>query len=473
MVAQISFSQWQTEQRLTTNNGTSWTSYNNARCISASNGFVHTVWYASTTGNFNIYYERLTEAGLISIPIRISNSDSVTRFPSIASVGMYVHIIWMDSKNGSNNNEIYYRRSTDSGNTFLPETRLTNNAGESDYGSIAVEGNNVYVVWMDTRDNNQEIYFKRSTDNGGSWGSDVRLTNNSSNSLYPTIAVFNSNIHVAWSENRDLNFEIYYKRSTDGGANWGNDTRLTYDVVNSSIPSIAVNESKLHVVWTDERDLVAQIYYKKSTDNGFSWSQDIRLVNTIYEASEPNICVSGENIHVVWEDTRDHNGNPTFDIFYKHSTNGGVNWSNDEKITNTNGSSRFPFITYSNFSIHSIWHNDKTNHWEIYYKRNPTGNTVTNVNLNLIKLYNYSLYQNYPNPFNPATKINYEIKQDGFVGLKVYNVIGQLVKELVGEFKNAGNYEVKFNGSNLSSGMYFYRIESGEFVETKKMILIK
>jgi len=86
---------------------------------------------------------------------------------------------------------------------------------------------------------------------------------------------------------------------------------------------------------------------------------------------------------------------------------------------------------------------------------------------------NFSLKQNYPNPFNPTTKINYEIKKEGFVSLKIYNVVGQLVKELVGEFKNAGNYIVEFNGSHLASGTYYYRIEANDFVETKKMILIK
>ncbi len=83
------------------------------------------------------------------------------------------------------------------------------------------------------------------------------------------------------------------------------------------------------------------------------------------------------------------------------------------------------------------------------------------------------LNANFPNPFNPTTKINYQIKKDGFVSLKIYNVIGQVVKELVGEFKNAGNYIVEFNGSHLASGTYYYRIESNDFVETKKMILIK
>ncbi|HEX3074558.1 MAG TPA: T9SS type A sorting domain-containing protein, partial [Ignavibacteriales bacterium] len=85
----------------------------------------------------------------------------------------------------------------------------------------------------------------------------------------------------------------------------------------------------------------------------------------------------------------------------------------------------------------------------------------------------YSLSQNYPNPFNPATVIKYSIAEAGKVELKIYNMLGQEIKTLVNDMKNAGRYEVKFNASGLSSGVYIYRIKSGSFVQTKKLMLIK
>ena len=85
----------------------------------------------------------------------------------------------------------------------------------------------------------------------------------------------------------------------------------------------------------------------------------------------------------------------------------------------------------------------------------------------------YSLSQNYPNPFNPATEIIYSIPENGFVTLNVYNILGQLVETLVNETKSAGKYSVTFNASKLSSGIYLYRISSGNYLETKKMMLIK
>ncbi len=85
----------------------------------------------------------------------------------------------------------------------------------------------------------------------------------------------------------------------------------------------------------------------------------------------------------------------------------------------------------------------------------------------------YKLLQNYPNPFNPTTKIQFDLPKDSKVSINVYNIRGQRVREVVNDFKQAGSYEVTFDGSELASGVYFYHIQAGEFVQTKRMLLIK
>ncbi len=85
----------------------------------------------------------------------------------------------------------------------------------------------------------------------------------------------------------------------------------------------------------------------------------------------------------------------------------------------------------------------------------------------------YALNQNFPNPFNPSTKISYQISKSEFVSLKVYDILGNEVSTLVNEKKSPGNYEINFDASSLSSGVYFYQIKAGNFVQTKKMTLIK
>ena len=85
----------------------------------------------------------------------------------------------------------------------------------------------------------------------------------------------------------------------------------------------------------------------------------------------------------------------------------------------------------------------------------------------------YSLEQNYPNPFNPSTKITYSIPQKFLVSLKIFDALGREVSQLVNEEKEAGKYEIDFNASHLSSGVYFYKLETGDFVQTRKMILLR
>ena len=85
----------------------------------------------------------------------------------------------------------------------------------------------------------------------------------------------------------------------------------------------------------------------------------------------------------------------------------------------------------------------------------------------------FTLGQNFPNPFNPETKINYSIAKEGHVKLMVFNAIGNKVATIVNEYKPAGNYAIQFNGSNLASGIYLYRLESGNYSGAKKFILIK
>ena len=98
---------------------------------------------------------------------------------------------------------------------------------------------------------------------------------------------------------------------------------------------------------------------------------------------------------------------------------------------------------------------------------------ITDVELNKITDFNYHLYQDYPNPFNPSTNISFSIPQKSRVELIIYNTLRQKITTLVDEQKEAGNYTIEFDASNLPSSVYFYRISAGEFSQTKKLILLK
>lgn len=85
----------------------------------------------------------------------------------------------------------------------------------------------------------------------------------------------------------------------------------------------------------------------------------------------------------------------------------------------------------------------------------------------------YRLFQNFPNPFNPATIISYKLNSDGFVSLTVFNLVGQEVATLVNEFQEAGTYSKQFDASNLSAGVYLYKMQVNGYTSVKRMTLIK
>lgn len=105
--------------------------------------------------------------------------------------------------------------------------------------------------------------------------------------------------------------------------------------------------------------------------------------------------------------------------------------------------------------------------------RGKTNGTGTSVKSKDEIATEYRLQQNYPNPFNPSTKIEYSIPQSGLVSLKVYDILGNEIAALVNQHQSAGNYIATFNATNLSTGIYFYKLQSGDFVKTNKMLLIK
>ena len=92
--------------------------------------------------------------------------------------------------------------------------------------------------------------------------------------------------------------------------------------------------------------------------------------------------------------------------------------------------------------------------------------TLTSIDNNVSTVNEYYLSQNYPNPFNPSTKISWQT-------LIVYDILGKVVATLIDEYRNAGSYEVDFDATKLSSGVYFYQLKAGDFIQTNKMILLK
>jgi len=373
-------SQWEPDIRLTNDPAYSFTKsyYNHTNNLAVKNNIVHVVWSDQRDGgsvNDEIYYKRSIDGGTSwGNDIRLTNNVRMSYDPAIVTSNTALHVIWEDFSN--NPYKVYYKRSIDEGITWSPDIQLTNSWCHSHYPAIASSGNYLHLVYGDCKSGHYEIYYRRSDDEGLTWGSEVMLTNaDNFNSEAPSITVNGSEIHVVWDDDRfgPNQTDIYYKHSLDNGVTWSAETHLNNNIAKYQNPVIAVSGDVVHALWADAyRNNGVNISYKRSIDKGITWSNQI-VINQNGFGCDPSVSVCGSNVHVVWEDRRDG----VEEIYYNSSVDGGVNWGNDTRLTYDPASSYFPCIFAEASGLHLVWTEYRDGNDEIYYKRNPTGNICT------------------------------------------------------------------------------------------------
>jgi hypothetical protein len=483
--ANLVLAQWEPDVRLTNDPANSNTSYNNARNIAVSGDTLHIVWQDNRDGNDEIYYKRSIDGGLTwETDKRLTNDSQNSWEPTIAVSGSVVHVVWVDDRVWGVTN-IFYKKSTDGGTTWGEDTRLTPDTVCQWAPCLAISGSFLHLVWYDDRNDPSggcggwypDIYYQRSTDGGLTWGSDTRLTEKAPGawfwSGYPCIAVSGSVVHVVWEDDRGGNGNIFYKRSMDGGLTWGSDIQLTNDPADSWDPCIALSDSILHIVWLDNRNGSNndEIYYKRSTDGGLSWGTDIRLSNASGASEYPSVAVSGSMVHVVWEDNHDMGNN---EIYYKQSVDAGLSWGgSNTRLTNASGNSNLAHIALSDSVVNVVWQDNRDGNDDIYYKRNPTGNVPVGIGNDLASNTGQQI-RIWPNPASNMIHINFNndsdltaCKGNEKTILTIRNIYGeQLVREPI------INGESTVDVSTLQNGIYFSEIKTGnnQAINTKLII---
>ena len=185
-----------------------------------------------------------------------------------------------------------------------------------------------------------------------------------------------------------------------------------------------------------------------STNNGADWLQ---INNGLTETYIGSLIASGTDLFA----------GTSGGVFV--STNNGTNWT---QVNDGLENSSVHSLAVSNTDLFA---GISGGVWKI-----PLSKTITSVKNNYNDLpTEFTISQNYPNPFNPSTRIDYNLPTDEKVVIKVYNILGKEIAELVNEQQAAGRYSVQFDGSSLSSGVYFYSISAGKYHQTRKIILLK
>jgi len=316
----------------------------------------------------------------------------------------------------------------------------TSNGGESWYHKFNMTFPVSNLQFLDSLNGYAFAYNKMAvTTNGGeTW----TIRNIASSGYFYFL-----NNQTGWTANYlgGGNSQLY--KTTNGGLNWTlqystADFKILYDVY-------FVNQNTGYV--SGYRHFIA-----KTTNGGENWTvqNDVAGAQGLYS-------IYFVNANTGW--TAGDNSNST-SCYY--TTNGGTNWLRENGVVHGGRITRIRFSSPQNGWI--------CGQFGKVFKTDNSGG-LTNISSSGNSILKYSLSQNYPNPFNPETKIKYSIPGNTgiFVTLKVYNLLGTEVASLVNENKNPGNHEAVFNGTNLSSGVYFYKIQAGNFSETKRMFLIK
>ncbi len=476
--------------------------------------------------------------------------DPVTLFDASGNL-YYVHLsnpadgYWID--------RIVIQKSTDNGATFNDGTHTgVFYPHNQDKAWIAADltnspyRNNLYVTWTEFDDygsnnpnDSSRILFSRSTDFAESWSEPVRIndvngdcvdSDNTVEGAVPAVGP-NGEIYVAWSGPLGIMFD----KSTDGGVTWGEDVFVSeqpggwdYPVSGiyraNGLPVTACDTSShspykgnIYVLWTDTRNGAGNpdVFISKSTDDGESWSEAVRVNNDDTEREQffawLAIDQTNGNLYASFYDRRNTDGDYT-EYWFARSTDGGDTWDNycltDSPFPTGNGI----FIgDYTNIAaydgvIHPVWTKNEGNNLVVMTAVVRDENLV-DVPSHETKLpSDFRLYQNYPNPFNPTTTIKYSIpnviasdpdlsgersnlsdnqqnqqiasdalhpRNDANVRLIVYNILGEEIATLVNEKQSPGNYNVMFNAAGLPSGTYFCKLQYGNFVAVKKMLLLK
>jgi hypothetical protein len=469
--------------------GTNYQNYPSA-AYDGSNYLV--VWEDFRNNSLDIYGARVTPSGVVldSQPIPIGLEINDQSHPAVIFDGTNFFVVWQDERNDPYYTDIYGTLLSPDGTVLNPNGIVISNAADNQVTpKLAFDGVNYLAVWADYRNDafNPDIYGARISQSG------VLLDPNGiaiqtvfdEDEEAPSVAFDGTNFMVVWEDQRNTGGEDIYGARVDqnGLVLDPNGIAISSHSGSQTVPVIVFGDTNYLVLWEDRRSGEADIYGAVIDPAGTI--QDTTLVsNASGTQSGVSLVNEGSDYLAVWGDNFDPGGS---DIFGAHISSTGEVLDSFSVVTKP-GIQQYPTLAHGTGSISLLVYRGWTDNYnsKTYNAMRIWGKYIdTSTGIEIDESYmvsRFRLFQNYPNPFNPTTTIRYTIPNVGTlratsVQLKVYDVLGNEVATLVNEEKPAGTYEVDFNTSSIkhhtSSGVYFYQLKAGNYLETKKIILIK
>jgi hypothetical protein len=461
-----------------------------ARLIAALGDSVYVVWADEDSSTF--YFSKSTDGGATFLSaVHVSSiPDTVSQlFPSmVVDNSGVIYIAWsVLSSDMSVSYGIWFTKSTDGGASFESAVQV-NNFGV--FPDIAVYGSDVYIMFADASNYPlADYFFSRSINGGDDFEPSYRINDvncaapiHEFESLLSLCVDRDGNIYAVWNDGRrpEGNNDIYFAKSTNGGVSFGEDVPVNDITISAGdsvqfSPFIAVGGTgAVYVVWTDMRegfdDDGARVYFSMSTNGGGSFGPD-SMVGEPTSSSRAEIVASSGLVVISWQGMSSTQGNGIWTVM---SSDGCSGFSSPVAVTDEfNYAASYPSMFLDeNQKVYVVWADERQGDKDIYFSRVTIRTGIVENNVSEVPD-DYLLYQNYPNPFNSSTNILYSIPRSGFVTLTIYDILGREIQTLVSEFQKANTYSVNIDAGKLSSGVYFYKLQLGDLIETKKMLLIR
>ncbi len=331
----------------------------------SSENHLYLTWHAATGVFFAASSDETSSASKISV-----TNKTIINKPLIAAHDSDVYLVW--SATGNNNDfEIFFRASHDNGITFGPTINLSDNINlkSSQNPDIAVSGNNVYVVWEDRTDGEGSILLRISNDKGSTFGDVIDLSDGRS-SQEPQIAVMDNNVYVIWHEIESKN-RIILKTSNDNGISFSKAMNLRIrDVGEVCCPHIVAAGNDVYVIWADsESKLVGghyDLHFRASHNKGVTFGRTTSLTDI---ARDYQIVLSGNNVYVVWTNVLPINNTiENAEAFFIRSVDRGVTFDNPINLSNNEGPSSNQQIAVSNNEVYVAWVDHTLDYDEILFR---------------------------------------------------------------------------------------------------------
>jgi hypothetical protein len=375
---------------------------------------------------------------------------------------------------------LLYRRTTDAGVSWSDVDMLA----EDSYGGNAISAWND-KVFCTYNNANPDIILLRSFDNGVSWEEPTILVEGAGLMQPPYMTNSNGVWHFVYCSgcaNPPYSFEIFHTCSYDDGETWSEPSLISVpDRYDSQRPNCAANDSgTIAITWYDYKYGAYQgrwgeILCRISTDNGASWGPEIRVTDDTCSVIS-DVYIEGESIYVAYDYCLD--GVDNVEIYSRQSSNLGANWGEIERVSDRMGESRAPSISCSRMSpttemIHIAWYEKIQDDDDCVYYRRKTQDIMGIENDKPQLPAQTEILSNYPNPFNTGTTIEYGLSNEVDIDLSIYNILGRKIQTLFLGWRQAGTHSIKWDAADYSSGIYFCKLTADNQSFTKRMVLLK